>query len=173
MPYKTFSIEQALLNLIFLIIVPAAECTLKPINCCIRTWFQIFPQLTKKAQEWVYSYQSGFYCYLPSGVATRRATTISTNMSLPSLKSVCKLTYFPINLFAGIRAVRFMKYGLFLQEFLQQFSKFILKKIFTFFKKQKKQNTFSKIVAVNEYLKMKSFIVKRVAANLRLFIIET
>ena len=46
------------LNSIFPIIVPAGKYTLKPINSCIKTWFQIFPQITKKAQKWVYSYQS-------------------------------------------------------------------------------------------------------------------
>ena len=46
------------LNLIFPIILLAGKCTWKPINSCIRTWFQISPQLTKKTQEWVYSYQS-------------------------------------------------------------------------------------------------------------------
>ena len=46
------------LNLIFPIILLAGKCTWKPINSCIRTWFEISPQLTKKTQEWVYSYQS-------------------------------------------------------------------------------------------------------------------
>ena len=55
---KTFSINQAFLNSIFLIIVPAGKYTLKPINSCIKTWFQIFLQIAKKPQKWVYSYQS-------------------------------------------------------------------------------------------------------------------
>ena len=45
-------------NSIISIIVPAGKYTLKPISSCTKTLFQIFPQVTKKAQNWVYSYQS-------------------------------------------------------------------------------------------------------------------
>ena len=58
MSCPTFSIDKTLINSIFQIIVPARKNTLKSINGCIRTWFQISPHLTKKAQEWVYSYQT-------------------------------------------------------------------------------------------------------------------
>ena len=58
MSCKTYSIDQTLLNSIFSIIVPAGKYTLKLINSCIKTWFQIFPQITKKAQKWLYSYKS-------------------------------------------------------------------------------------------------------------------
>ena len=58
--------------------------------------------------------------YLSAGVAIRRATTTSTNMYLPSLKNALRL---PISSkIADVESVRFMKYGLFLLEFLQQFS---------------------------------------------------
>ena len=54
----TYSIDKTLINSIFEIIVSARKDTLKPINDCIRTWFQISSHLTKKTQELVYSYQS-------------------------------------------------------------------------------------------------------------------
>ena len=57
MSSKAFSIDKILLNSVFPIIA-ASKYTLKPINSCIETWFQIFSQITKKAQKWVYSYQS-------------------------------------------------------------------------------------------------------------------
>lgn len=58
MPYQTFSIDKTLLNSIFPITVPLGKYKLKPINSFMRIFFQISPQLTKKAQEWVYFYQS-------------------------------------------------------------------------------------------------------------------
>ena len=58
MSRKTFFVDWNLLVSIFPIAVPAGKNTLKPINSRIRTRFQISPQLTKKVQEWVYSYQS-------------------------------------------------------------------------------------------------------------------
>ena len=69
-----------LLNLISPITVSAGKYTLKPINSFIRTLFQISPQLTKKAQEWVYFYQSMvlllslkmFSCYRAFLVSSKR-----------------------------------------------------------------------------------------------------
>ena len=58
MSCPTYSVDQTLINSIFEIIVSARKDTLKPINDCIRTWFQISSHLTKKTQELVYSYQS-------------------------------------------------------------------------------------------------------------------
>ena len=69
--------------------------------------------------------------YLPAGVATRRATKVSTNMCSSSLKKVCEVVYF--YKLTNIRACKFYENSLFLQGFLQQFSKFILKKVYQFF----------------------------------------
>ena len=88
--------------------------TLKPTNSCIRTWFRRFLQLTKK--KWVWSYQSRILLlslkiimpfslvrnvYLSAEVrhlnvylSTRRASKISTDMCLSSLKKVCEVAYF-------------------------------------------------------------------------------
>ena len=81
-------------HLIFPVIAPTVKSTLKPINSCIRTWFQISPHLTKQAQEWVYSHKTSilllslnmFYSLLAflsrsAGVGTRRAT-ISSNLQV-------------------------------------------------------------------------------------------
>ena len=65
-----------------------------------------------------------------------------------------------------------MKYGLFLQGFLEQLYAFILKKVCQFFKNMLKQNTYFKIVDVNEYLKC-PYKGSKVAGNFSLFVIET
>ena len=65
-----------------------------------------------------------------------------------------------------------MKYRLFLQGFLEQLCAFILKKVCQFFQNMLKQNTYFKIVDVNEYLKC-PYKGSKVAGNFSLFVIET
>ena len=65
-----------------------------------------------------------------------------------------------------------MKYGLFLQGFLEQLCAFILKKVCQFFQNMLKQNVYFKIVDVNEYLKC-PYEGLKVAGNFSLFVVET
>ena len=58
MSCQTFSVDKILLNSIFPIIFPSGKYTLIGINSCI---IKISPQLTKKAQNLIYSYQSRIF----------------------------------------------------------------------------------------------------------------
>ena len=98
----------------FQLLFQQANIHLKHINTYIRTWFRISSHLTKKAQDWIYSYQSrilllslNMFCSFLSCLCRWFGTFIcllewlleeslrfSMNICLSSLENICEVAYF-------------------------------------------------------------------------------